>query len=243
MISIFKKELQSFFGSITGYLVIGIFLTLMGSFMWIFRDTSLLDYNYATLDQLFSMAPMVYLFLIPAITMRSFAEEKQKGTLEFLYTKPLPNYAIVMGKFLANFTLVILALLPTLLYYYSVYQLGSPKGNLDSGAIIGSYIGLFFLSGAFVAIGLFASSLTDNQIVAFILGAFLCFVVHWAFMFIATMSFWSPQISSFIDQLGFSAHYASISKGALDSRDIIYFLSVIIVFLIATQESIESDKN
>jgi ABC-2 type transport system permease protein len=234
MYSIFKKEIHAFFSSLIGYMVIGVFLISIGLFMWVFSDTSVLDYNYATLDQLFSIAPLVFLFLIPAVTMRSFAEEKATGTIEFLYTKPLTTYDIIFGKYLANFVLVIFALLPTFIYYYSVYQLGSPVGNLDSGAIIGSYIGLFFLAGAFVAIGMFASTLTNNQIIAFILGAFLCFVFHWAFLYIARLPVFATSLDLFIQKLGINYHYNSISKGLVDTRDIVYFISVIFVFLYST---------
>ena len=153
------------------------------------------------MDPLFSLAPFILLILIPAITMRSFAEERQRGTIEFLFTKPLSDYDIIWGKFLANFCLVLFALLPTAIYYYSVYQLGSPVGNLDSGAIAGSYIGLFFLSASFVALGMLASALTDNQIVAFILGAFLCFVVHWAFDYLASLPVFIGTADAFIDVL------------------------------------------
>jgi len=242
MYSVFSKEINSFFSSLIAYIVISVFLISIGLFMWVFADTSVLDYNFATLDQLFSIAPLVFLFLIPAITMRSFAEEKAKGTIEFLYTKPLTNWDVVIGKFIANFTLVIFALLPTLIYYYSVYQLGSPIGNLDSGAIVGSYIGLFFLSGAFVAIGMFASTLTENQIVAFILGAFLCFFFHWAFTYIARMPIFTTTFDLFIQKLGINYHYTNISKGLVDTRDLVYFISVICVFLYATITVMENRK-
>ncbi|MBC7883837.1 MAG: gliding motility-associated ABC transporter permease subunit GldF [Saprospiraceae bacterium] len=242
MISIFKKEIHAFFSSLIAYLVIGVFLVSVGLFMWVFADTSVLDYNFATMDQLFSIAPLVFLFLIPAITMRSFAEEKSNGTIEFLFTKPLTIYQIIIGKYLANFSLVIFALIPTLIYYYSVYQLGSPVGNLDSGAIIGSYIGLFFLSGAFVAIGMFASTLTGNQITAFILGAFLCFIFHWAFLYIARMPVFTAGLDLFIQKLGINYHYNSISKGLVDTRDIVYFISVILVFLYGTVTILDHRK-
>lgn len=243
MMTIFKKELASFFSSVTGYLVIAVFLILMGLFMWVFTETSVLAYNYATLDQLFSMAPLIFLFLIPAVTMRSFAEEKQSGTLEFLYTKPISGNAIVWGKYFANVVLVVLALIPTLLYYYSIYQLGSPKGNLDTGAIIGSYIGLLFLVGAFVAVGMFASALTDNQIVAFVLGASICFVVHWAFGYLANIPLFTGDLGLFLQQLGLNYHYSSISKGAIDIKDLVYFVSIILIFVFATQNLIEQDTN
>jgi ABC-2 type transport system permease protein len=239
MFSIYFKEINAFFSSLIGYLVIGVFLVSIGLFMWVFSDTSVLDYNFATMDQLFSIAPLVFLFLIPAVTMRSFAEEKAKGTIEFLYTKPLTTLEIILGKYFANFTLVVFALLPTLVYYYSVYQLGSPVGNLDSGAIIGSYIGLFFLAAAFVAIGMLASTLTNNQIIAFILGAFLCFFFHWAFTYIARMPVFTTTFDLFIQKLGINYHYTSISKGLIDSRDIIYFISIIFVFLYSTVSVLE----
>ncbi len=202
--------------------------------MWVFSETSVLDYNFATLDQLFSIAPLVFLFLIPAITMRSISEEKSKGTLELLFTKPLTIYDIVVGKYLANFTLVLLSILPTFVYYYSVYQLGSPVGNLDSGAIFGSYIGLMFLGGTFVAIGMFASSLTYNQIAAFILGAFLCFFMHWAFLYISALPIFATSFDLVIQKLGINYHYTNISRGLIETKDIIYFISIIVIFVYAT---------
>lgn len=231
MLSIYRREISAFFNSVTGYLVIGVFLVSVGLFMWVFSDTSVMEYNYATMDQLFSIAPLVFLFLIPAITMRTFAEEKMKGTIELLFTKPLSMTDIILGKFFANVTLVAFSLLPTLIYYFSVYRLGSPPGNLDSGAIFGSYAGLFFLGAAFVAIGMVASALTTNQIVAFILGAFLCFFFHWAFMYISHLPVFTAGLDFFIQKLGINYHYTSISKGLIDARDIVYFLSVITGFL------------
>lgn len=210
--------------------------------MWVFRDTSILNYNYASLDQLFALAPMIFLFLIPAVTMRAFAEENQRGTIEFLSTKPVTDTQIVLGKFFANLTLVLFALLPTLLYYYSVYQLGSPVGNLDSGGILGSYIGLCFLAAAFVAIGMWTSSLTDNQIVAFILGSFFCFLFHWAFGFMAELPFFSGAADSLISKIGIAHHYDSISRGVLDSRDVVYFVSIIFIFIMATLTSLSKRK-
>jgi len=234
MFSIFTKEISAFFSTLIGYLVIGVFLVAIGLFMWVFSDTSVLSYNFATMEQLFSIAPLVFLFLIPAITMRSFAEEMSSGTLELLFTKPLTINDIVLAKYLSNLTLVILALIPTSVYYVSIYMLGSPVGNIDTGAVIGSYIGLFFLGGSFVAIGMFASALSRNQIIAFILGAFLCFFVHWAFSYIANIRTFSGGLDLFIQKLGINYHYSSISKGLIDSKDIIYFLSVIFLFLYGT---------
>ena len=242
MFSIYKKEINVFFSSLIGYIVIGIFLLIMGLLMWVFPDYSILDYNYASLDQLFGMSPVIFMFLIPAVTMRSFAEENQTGTIELLVTKPINEFQIILGKFFANVTLVIFALLPTLLYYYSVYQLGSPKGNLDSGAIAGSYIGLFFLSAVFTAIGLFASSVSDNQIVSFVLAVFCCFFFYWAFDFLSKISIFVGKIDDTIQNFGIEQHYRSMSRGVIDSRDVIYFLSVIILFLALTQTSLERRK-
>jgi ABC-2 type transport system permease protein len=243
MWSIYRKELAAFFSNVTGYLTIGVFLLVIGLFMWIFSETNVIDYGQSTMDQLFSIAPLIFLFLIPALTMRSFAEEKQTGTIEFLYTKPLSAFQIILGKYLSYLTLVFLAILPTLVYYYSIYQLGSPKGNLDSGAIIGSYIGLFFLAGAFVAIGIFASALTENLIVAFVTGAALCFVMHWALGYFANLRFWPENVKTFINGLGINFHYSSISKGALYLKDILYFLSIIAVFILGTHTVIDNEKS
>lgn len=242
MLSIFWKEINAFFSSLIAYLVVAVFLVLTGLFMWVFTDSSIIDYNYASMDPLFSLAPFIFLFLIPAVTMRSFAEEKQRGTIEFLFTKPLSDYHIILGKYFANLCLVIFALIPTLIYFYSVYQLGSPKGNLDIGAIIGSYIGLTFLAASFVAIGMFASALTDNQIVAFILGAFLCFILFMAFGYLADMPIFIGNIDAFIDKVGIESHYNAMSKGAIDTRDVIYFIGLIVVFVTASYTIVTSKK-
>ena len=242
MFSVYFKEVNSFFSSLIAYMVVAVFLLMIGLFMWVFTETSVLNYNFAVMDQLFAIAPLVFLFLIPAITMRSFAEEKQKGTIEFLFTKPITTFDIVTGKFLASVTLVIFALLPTLLYYYSIYTLGAPQGNLDTGAIFGSYLGLLFLASSFVAIGLLASALTENQIVAFILAAFLCFFFHWAFSYLAAMPVFTAKYDLLIQKLGINYHYASLSKGVMDTRDLVYFLSVIFLFLFTTHMILEKRK-
>jgi ABC-2 type transport system permease protein len=243
MFSLFQKEIHAFFSSLIGYIVMGVFITSIGLFMWVFSDTSVFSYPFASLDQLFSIAPLVFLFLIPAVTMSSFADEKARGTMEFLFTRPLTTAEIVFGKYFANVALVLFALLPTLIYYFSMYQLGSPKGNMDNGAILGSYIGLFFLASVFVAIGLFASSISTNQIVAFIVAAFLCFFFHWAFTYVSRIPLFSGNLDLFIQKLGINFHYSSISKGLLDSRDILYFISVITVFLFGTYQVLESQKS
>jgi ABC-2 type transport system permease protein len=242
MLSVFWKEIRAFFSSLIGYLVIAVFLILTGLFTWVFNETSIIDFNYASLDPLFSLAPFILLFLIPAITMRSFAEEKQRGTIEFLFTKPISDLHLIAGKYLANFVLVLFALLPTLIYYYSVYALGSPVGNLDSGAIIGSYIGLIFLSASFVAIGMFASSVTDNQIVAFILGAFLCFFMYLAFGYLSKMPIFIGGLDYIFSAVGIESHYNSMSKGAIDTRDVIYFLGLITIFFSASYTVLTNQK-
>ncbi len=242
MLSIYKKELNAFFSSLIGYVVIGVFLLVMGLALWVFPDTSLLEYPYATLSPLFDLAPMIFLFLIPAITMRSFAEERQTGTLELLVSKPVSENRIILGKFFADLTLVAFALLPTLLYYYTEYQLGDPKGNLDSGAIAGSYIGLLLLAAIFISIGLLASSLTKNQIIAFLLAVFLSFLMHWGFYFFSKLPVFVGKGDDLVQMLGIDYHYASISKGVVDSRDLLYYFSVIVFFLSLTRLSLESRK-
>ncbi len=243
MLSIFYKEINSFFSSLIGYIVIGLFLLMVGLMMWFFPDYSLLNYNYASLDQLFDIAPMIFLFLIPAVTMRSMAEENQTGTIELLFTKPITNLNIVLGKYFASLALLALALFPTLIYYYSVYQLGSPVGNLDTGAIIGSYIGLFLLGGGFISIGIFASSITNNQIVSFLLAMFLCFFFYWGFDFVSRIPIFVGKTDNIIQQIGMENHYRSISKGLVDTRDLVYFISIIAVFIVFTVNVLERKRN
>jgi len=242
MLSIFFKEINSFFSSLIGYITIGTFLAILGLMMWVFPDTNLLDYNYATLDQLFDLGPLIFMFLIPAITMRSFSEEQQSGTIELLATKPITDSQIVSGKFFASWMLVGFAILPTLLYYYTLHQLGSPVGNLDSGATAGSYIGLMLLGGSFVAIGIFCSSLTNNQIVAFIGATFLCFIFYYGFYFFSKLPIFVGKVDNVVQMLGIDYHYTSISRGVIDSRDVLYFLSLIIAFLVLTVTSIGRRK-
>lgn len=234
MLQIFSKEFSSFLNSLIAYVVVGVFLLAMGLLMWVFPDSSVLDYGYADMSTLFSLGPYVLIFLIPAITMRSFAEEKKGGTLELLFTKPLTDWDIILGKFLASFALVLLALLPTLVYYYSLYLLGNPRGNIDTPGVIGSYIGLCSLAAAFAAIGLMASGMSSNQIVAFILAAFLCYLTFAAFDALSGISLWGTHALT-IKQLGMLFHYDSMSRGLIDSRDIVYFGSVIFIALSVTK--------
>lgn len=239
MIRIFIKEFNSFLNSLIAYIVIGVFLTSIGLLMWVFPDTSILDYGYADMDTLFSFSPYIFIFLIPAITMRSFAEEKKIGTMEFLLTKPVTDMELVVGKFLASLVLVVLALLPTVIYYFSVVSLGNPIGNIDTAGVIGSYIGLVLLAMIFCAIGILSSSLTSNQIVSFILAAFLCFIFYTGFDSLASLSFFQP-VALEVKQLGILAHYESLSRGLLDSRDVIYLLSVSALNLLITKTIISS---
>jgi len=234
MLQVLSKEFNGFLNSLIAYIVIGVFLTAMGLLMWVFPDTAVLDYGYADMDTLFLMGPYVFIFLVPAITMRTFAEEKKAGTIELLLTKPVTDWDIILGKFFANFLLVIFALAPTLLYYYTVYALGNPPGNIDTPGVIGSYIGIAFLAAVFCAIGIFASSTTRNQIVAFILAAFLCFLAFLGFDSISTLQLWSGE-ALFIKQLGILYHYDTMRKGLLDSRDVVYFLSIVFLMLSLTK--------
>jgi ABC-2 type transport system permease protein len=242
MISIYRKEINVFFSSLIGYIALSVFLIGTGLFVWIFPDTNILDYGYSGLDSLFYTAPWVFMFLIPAITMRSFAEEIGQGTIELLATRPLSDLDIILGKYFASLTLVAFAILPTFIYFYSVYQLGSPVGNIDTGATWGSYLGLIFLGGAFVAIGIFASSLTKNQIVAFILSMFLCFFFYIAFESLSKLNIFYAKIDDVIELLGINAHYTSISRGVIDTRDVVYFVSLIVLFISFTKVSLESRK-
>jgi len=240
--SVYWKELGSFFSSLTGYMVLVIFLLVTGLFTWVFSDTSIISYNYASIGQLFVIGPIVFLFLIPALTMQTFAQEKQQQTMEFLITKPLTDIQILGGKYFACLTLVLLAILPTLIYYYSVYELGAPRGNIDNGAVIGSYVGLFLLSGVFVSIGLFISSLTANQIVAFILTAFLCFIIYFGFSFLGELPILYGKWDDLVKYFGVEYHYDNISGGRIDTRDVIYFVSIAGLFLWLTLVSLGRRK-
>lgn len=241
MYSIFKKEIRSFLSSLIAYVVIAVFLVAIGLFMWVLPDYNIFDMGYSNMDTLFGMAPWVFIFLISAITMRSFSEEKKSGTIEIITTKPVTDTQIILGKYFAGVTLVLFSLIPTLLYFYTVYQLGAPKGNIDMGAMWGSYIGLFFLASGFVAIGIFASVITDNQIVSFIAGMFLCFCFYNLFDMLANFNLLGTY-DSMVASLGIRAHYDSISRGVIDSRDMIYFLSLITVFLWSTKTVFGSRK-
>lgn len=242
MFTLLKKEISSFLSSLIGYITITVFLLVIGLFMWVLEtDSNVLENGYSNIDPLFVLAPWVFLFLIPAITMRSFADEKKAGTIELLLTRPLTDLQIILAKYFAGFILVLFSLLPTLFYYYSVHQLGNPAGNIDTGGMWGSYIGLLFLGSAFVSIGIFASAITDNQVVSFILAVFLCFFLFTGFDFIASFSLFG-KIDNIILALGINSHYVSMSRGVVDTRDVIYFISLIAIFLLSTRTVLESRK-
>lgn len=242
MYTLLFKEVRGFFSSLTGYIVIIVFLLSTSLFMWIFPgEMNILDAGYANLDSLFYIAPWVFLFLVPAVTMRMFAEEKKSGTIELIFTKPLSDLQIVLAKYFAAVLLVLLSLLPSLIYFVSVYLLGNPVGNIDTGGTWGSFIGLFFLAAIYAAIGIFASSLTDNQIVAFILAVLLCFLFYIGFDSLGSLGIFQ-NIQTFIAGLGINDHYKSMSRGVIDTRDVIYFLSVIALFVVFTKTRLQSRK-
>jgi len=235
MYALFIKEITSFFNTLTGYIVIIIFLIINSLFMWVFDGSmNLPDGGYATLDTLFILAPWVFLMLIPAITMRSFADEKRTGTLDLLLTRPLSGFRIILAKYVASMVLILFSIVPTLLYYYSIVRLGNPVGNIDGGGTWGSYIGLIFLAGAYAAIGLFCSSLTDNLIIAFLLAAFICLSICYGFEQAGTLLS-AGKSGNLILSLGIIDHYSSMSRGVLDSRDMVYFVAVISIFLLLTR--------
>lgn len=240
MFTLLKKELNSFLSSLIGYMTIVVFLIFNGLFLWIIEgDFNVFSYGIAGIDGLFLLAPWIFLFLIPAITMKMFAEEKKNGTIELLLTKPLNDISIIFSKFLAGLILVVISILPTLVYVVAVYQLGLPKGNLDLGGIMGSYLGLLFLGAIFVAIGIFCSSVTDNQIIAFILSVVVSAVMYIGFEYLARIPFLG-EVDLLIKSLGISHHYSSISRGVVDTRDVIYYLSAVGFFILLTKLSLES---
>lgn len=242
MFALINKEIRSFLGSLIGYIVIIVFLTTLGLFLWIFPgDTNVFDSGYSSIGALFYIAPWVFMFLIPAITMRLFSEESRTGTIELLLTKPLTDFQIVLAKYIAGFLLVLFSLLPTLVYFYSVYQLGAPVGNIDMGGTWGSYFGLLFLGSVFVAIGLFSSAISNNQIISFIIGVFLCFFTYVGFESISSLKLFGA-IDDVIINLGINAHYLSMSRGVIDTRDVIYFFGVISLFLLFTKTVLGSRK-
>ncbi|MBL7846973.1 MAG: gliding motility-associated ABC transporter permease subunit GldF [Cyclobacteriaceae bacterium] len=239
MFRIFLKEINSFLDSLIGYAVVGVFLVAMGLLMWVFPETSVLDYGFADMETLFTLGPFVFIFLVPAITMRSFAEERKLGTLEWLLTKPLSEGSIVAGKFLASVFLVLVALAPTVIYYFTLSRLGNPPGNVDTSGVIGSYIGLFLLGAAFCAIGIFSSALVTNQIVAFLLAAFISFFLYTGFES-ASQLVTDGSTALWIRQLGIQYHFESLGRGLIDSRDLVYFAGVSGMLLLAAKTVLSS---
>ena len=238
MHTIFKKEFKSFFSNFTGYIVITIFFVANALFLWVLPGKwNVFDGGYASLDALFFLAPWLYLFLCPAVTMRLFSEEKSEGTIELLLTKPLSRFDLVMGKALAGWTLVVVALLPSLIWYLSIYFFAEPMGNVDSGAFWGSWIGLLMLAMVYVAIGVFGSSLSSNQVVAFIVSAVIAFCIFYGFELFGAL--FSGETAYWLRQLGINEHYKSISRGVIDSRDIVYFFALSSLFIYLTIKQIK----
>ena len=239
MLAIFKKEFNSFFTSTIAYLTIGIFLLINGLFLWVFDDGfNILNAGFADLTSFFYLAPWILIFLIPAITMKTFADEFRSGTIEILKTRPITNVTLVLGKFFAILTLLIIVLIPTFVYAYSIHELGNPVGNLDYGSISGSYIGLFLLASSFASIGIFTSTLTKNQVVAFLLGICIVFLFYYGFDAVSSLF---GDYSYTIKLFGMNEHYKSISKGVIDSRDVLYFMSIIIFFLFVSKQKLTNE--
>ena len=233
MLAIFRKEVNQFFSSPIAYIIMGVFLTAVGLLLWVFPDTSLLENGYADMGPFFTLTPYVMLFMVPAITMRSIADEVRAGTLEWLLTKPVSRWGVVIGKFGASWLLVVLTLLPTLLYYVTLYRLGSPVGNIDSAGVFGSYIGLVLLAGVLVAIGVWASSLNDNQVVAFVLGVFLGFLLYVGLSALAGLL--APGgLAYYLSYFALDEQYRALGRGLIDSRNVVYLSSLIIFFLLLT---------
>jgi len=237
MISIAKKEWHQFFSSLTGYITIILFLLINALYLFILKDSNIFDFGYATLINFFELAPWIFIFLIPALTMRSFADEFKTGTFETLQTRPITKWQIVGGKFLAIVVVILIALLPTILYVITIHYL-SATGGIDSGGITGSYIGLFLLAAVFAAISTWCSSLTSNAVIAFLVSAFACLILYFGFSAISRLPVFSGNADYYIEMLGIDFHYQSISRGVLDTRDVIYFFSIIFLFLFATQKNL-----
>ena len=241
---VFLKEISSFFSSIVGYITLVVFLGACGIMFWVLPDArfSILDYGYVSLDRFFDWAPWMLLLLIPAVTMRSFADELSRGTIEWLFTKPLSSLDIILGKYLAALALILIALLPTLIYVYTISDLALVPGSVDSGSIIGSYIGLFFLAASFASIGIFCSSLASNQIVGFLLSLLACVLLYSGFQSLSVIPAFTGGFDYYLSMAGMQFHYTSISRGLIDSRDVVYFLSIIALFIAMTRISLASRR-
>ena len=240
MYSILLKEINSFFSSIVGYVALLVFLVACGLFLWIIPDYSILEYGYAVMDRFFNIAPWLLLFLVPAVTMRSFADEFRTGTIEWLSTKPVTVMEVIVGKYLATVLLISFAILPTLLYVYTIGNLSFPDVGLDTGAIMGSYVGLLFLAATFAAVGVFCSSLTANQVVGFLVALISCYLLYTGFETLSKLPTFSEGIDYYLSMVGMEFHYNSISRGLIDTRDVVYFVSIIALFLSLTRFSLNS---
>lgn len=242
MLAIFRKEINGFFSSLTGYIVIIVFLLINSLFMWVFPgEWNIFDRGYAGLETIFFLSPWVFLFLVPAVTMRMIAEEKRLGTIELIYSRPVTEREIVYGKYAASVALVLLALLPCLVYYFSVYVLGETPGNLDKGGVLGSSVGLFFLASVYASAGIFASSLTDNQVIAFIIAILICFFLFTGFDSFAYLP-GLKQVDEFVIRLGINEHYKSMSRGVIDIGDASYFIGLIAIMNELTVFKLQSRK-
>lgn len=237
MWSICKKELNQFFSNLTGYIAIIIFLLINAVFLFMLPDSSLFEFGYASLDKFFELAPWIFMFLVPAITMRSLSDEFKAGTFEILKTKPLSSWQITLGKYFSILIVLLLAILPTIIYIITIKAL-SAQGGIDSGGILGSYIGLFLLAAVFAAIGLCCSGFTNNAVVAFLISAFSCLVLYFGFNALSRLPFFENGFDYYVEMLGIDFHYRSISRGVLDSRDLVYFISIIFIFLLITVKNL-----
>lgn len=237
MWSICKKELQQFFSNLTGYIAIIVFLLVNGLFLFVLKDSNIFDFGYATLDKFFELAPWIFIFLVPALTMRTLSDEFKSGTFEILQTKPLTRWQIVSGKYFSVLLVLLFVIVPTFIYIVTIKQL-SVQGGIDGGGIAGSYIGLFFLAAVFAAIGLCCSGFTNNAVVAFLISVFVCLLLFFGFNALSKLPFFANGLDYYIEMLGIDFHYRSISRGVLDSRDVIYFVSIIALFLLITVKNL-----
>ena len=240
--NLLKKEFRSFFNTPVGYIILAIFCVGTGLFLWVFPgEYNVLDSGYATIDGLFVLAPWLFLFLSPAVTMHLIAEEKQQGTIELLLTRPISTFSLVVGKFLSAWLIMLVALIPSIIWYATVYILAEPMGNVDSGAFWGSFIGLIFLASVYGSIGLFGSSITRNQITAFVISAVICFTMFYGFELIGSL-FTNGNTSLYLKNIGIHAHYQSMSRGVLDSRDMLYMIIITVLFLLGAKTALTRKK-
>jgi len=233
MWSICKKELNQFFSSLTGYIAIILFLLVNGIFLFVLDDSNIFDYGYASLDSFFTLAPWILMFLVPAISMRTISDEFRSGTFEILKTRPLTSWQIVWGKFLSVLLVIFIVIIPTIIYVFTIKAL-SANGEIDSGGLAGSYLGLILLAAVFASISLCCGSFTSNSVVAFLMSVFFCLLIYYGFSALSRLSVFQGSADYYIEMLGIDFHYRSISRGVVDSRDLVYFASLIFLFLSIT---------